>query len=190
MKGTLILRHQRENQLERQRTRYRWQHLADVAKPSGIDIGVTKLPSDEQFESTKQFSLLQRVLESKGALMTTTAFSAQHSLSNYEELARCLRTADIPIYARWKMDAEFGRQVLNGVNSVVIKKCTSLPENLPLQASSVEESLVRGLSLQDEMKVSQQFMTTAVHDIVVLQKKKKNNNKITRDRAIDVAENH
>eukprot|EP00731_Ephydatia_muelleri_P010375 Em0005g961a len=145
---------ERENQLERQRTRYKWQHLADVAKPSGIDIGVTKLPSDEQFESTKQFSLLQRVLESKGALMTKTAFSAQHSLSNYEELARCLRTADIPIYARWTKDAEFGRQVLNGVNSVVIKKCTSLPENFPLQASSAEESLVRGLSLQDEMKSS------------------------------------
>ncbi len=34
--------------------------------------------------------------------------------------------------SRWTSDVEFGRQMLNGVNPVVVERCTSLPENFPV----------------------------------------------------------
>jgi len=54
---------------------------------------------------------------------------------------------------KWITDEEFGRQILNGVNPVVICKCTVLPKNFPVTSDMVKNSLVRGLTLEQEMKV-------------------------------------
>ena len=54
---------------------------------------------------------------------------------------------------RWVTDEEFGRQILNGTNPVVIHKCTTLPGNFPVTDDMVKSSIV-GDSLEKEMKVS------------------------------------
>ena len=55
--------------------------------------------------------------------------------------------------ARWTSDADFGRLILNGVNCVIIKRCTVLPQYFPVTQDMVYQSLVRGDVLKEEMKV-------------------------------------
>ena len=157
VKNNPVLCRQREQQLEYQKARYKWEPFEDLALPSGIDVKVKKLPSDEQFGASKGFDFLSTALASKGTVMFKAAFTEIKSLANYEELATTLGAPAFSSFefARWTRDEEFGRQILNGVNPVVIEKCTQLPPNFPVAANLIEESLVRGLSLEDEMKVRQ-----------------------------------
>ena len=55
--------------------------------------------------------------------------------------------------ARWTSDVEFGRQILNGVNCVVVKRCIELPSNFPVTQEMVKHSLVRSGDLKNEMEV-------------------------------------
>ena len=55
--------------------------------------------------------------------------------------------------ARWTSDVEFGRQILNGVNCVIVKCCIVLPPNFPVTQEMVKGSLVRSGDLKKEMKV-------------------------------------
>lgn len=55
--------------------------------------------------------------------------------------------------SRWTSDVEFGRQILNGVNCVIIKRCTELPDNFPVKNEMVKNLLSRGLTLEQEMEV-------------------------------------
>lgn len=154
VKNNPILCLQREKQLEYNKSRYQWEKFQDLALPSGIDVKVKKLPSDEQFGAVKTFDFLTTALASKGTVMFKAAFSEIQSLVHFEEMASTLgKPSFLPHeFARWTRDEEFGRQILNGVNPVIIERCTKLPSNFPVAASLIEESLVRGLSFEDEMK--------------------------------------
>ena len=58
---------------------------------------------------------------------------------------------------KWKKDEEFGRQILNGLNPGTIVRCMKLPNNFPLEHSDVNGLLVRGLSLDEEIKLGNVF---------------------------------
>ena len=68
----------------------------------------------------------------------------------------------IPEYVmqHWKEDFMFGYQFLNGCNPVMIKKCTKLPDKLPVTHEMVSVSLERGLTLEEEIKVERLIIFT------------------------------
>ena len=93
------------------------------------------------------------------------------TLDEYESLAKQLliqelKHADPPVEIphdvemvvykayRWVSDQDFGRQILNAINPVVIRRCTTLPDYFPVTNEMVANSLVRCLTLEEEMKVS------------------------------------
>ena len=66
-----------------------------------------------------------------------------------------LISALFPEYVQqhWKDDAFFGYQFLNGVNPILIQRCTALPNNFPVDHIRINNHLRGPHGLQDEMKV-------------------------------------
>ena len=59
-----------------------------------------------------------------------------------------------PKITHWSHDAEFGRQMLNGINPHVIRKCKygEIPSNFPIGNNNVKGLLPRGTTLEKEIK--------------------------------------
>ena len=147
-----VLLTQRESQLKERRSVYGWKKSND-GLPSHIDDDVSNLPHDERFEKVKNINFATSSLEAGTKIQLQSKEIT--NLHDYEEVATILGDPEVPVHnaARWTTDVEFGRQVLNGVNPVVIEKCTDLPSNFPVTNDMVKGFLNRGLSLEKEMKV-------------------------------------
>ena len=152
-----VLLEQRQKQLEQRRELYQWKMHPDKELPSYIDSSVKHLPPDEKFDHVKDVNFTEDALKAGVTLWSDGVFeSCADSIHDYEEWAKHLGHPEVPVYvaSRWEMDVEFGRQMLNGVNPVVIQKCTSLPPNFPVTNVMVKGFLNRGLTLEEEMNVS------------------------------------
>ena len=146
----------REQQLAKGKQVYRWMRIEDM--PSGIDVSAN-LPKDEGFESMKKIHFYSGVIKSTvTAKLAGITYDTDH-LHGYEEYAKLLGEPEFRSYefSRWTSDVEFGRQILNGVNPVVVRKCEALPAKFPVTDEMVRGSLNRGLTLQQEIEVRTSF---------------------------------
>lgn len=57
------------------------------------------------------------------------------------------------VQEHWREEEFFGYQLLNGINPMMIQRCSMLPKNFPVTEDMVKDSL-GGSSLEIEMKVS------------------------------------
>ena len=148
-----ILLTQREGQLKERRSTYGWAKSTSDGLPSYIDVSVLDLPHDERFEKVKNINFTTSALE--GTVKVNLQSQEITDLHDYEKVATILGDPEVSVHnaARWTTDVEFGRQMLNGVNPIVIKKCTELPSNFPVTNDMVKGFLNRGITLQQEMKV-------------------------------------
>lgn len=153
---------QRQGQIDQRRNAYQWQKFEAVNLPSAIDDRAKDetsnprlLPSDEQFGAVKSIDFTKDAITAVGNMVFPFVFRSMDRLTHYEYVAEAIKVPEFPTYqiSRWVRDEEFGRQMLNGVNPVVIQKCLSIPTNFPVTNEMVKGSLVRGFSLEDEIKV-------------------------------------
>ena len=117
---------------------------------------VNDLPLDEKFQLRKLVDFTETAIKDSIELRAIAAIQSITDLHDYERLAGVLEKHVLPVHeaGRWMTDVEFGRQILNGVNPVVIERCTALPHNFPVTTSMVRASLNRGMTLEEEMKVN------------------------------------
>ena len=164
--GEKILLTQRARQLQKRRNQYVWKNLPNTGLPSCIEDKsvhieglANKLPLDEQFQLVKLYDFTGTALKDSATLLLQSALHGISDLHDYEKLAKIREKSDAPVYnaARWMTDVEFGRQILNGVNPVVIERCTKLPPNFPVSTDMVKGSLTRGMTLEEEMNVTDQL---------------------------------
>ena len=77
-----------------------------------------------------------------------------NSIEDYKEFSKGLKKSELPVWVlqdTWRTDEEFGRQMLNGTNPAVVKRCRKLPKNFPVNDSHVKGLLRDGKNLEDEM---------------------------------------
>ena len=158
--GSQVLYKQRKLQLEKRQKEYKWQRQSEWGLPSSIDEKVATLPHDEKFERVKNLDFTLTALSSGVKIRVQAVFNDIEDVHDYKKIATILGDPEVPVHnaARWTTDVEFGRQILNGVNPVVIEKCSSLPSNFPVTNDMVKGFLNRGLTLDQEMKVSRSEM--------------------------------
>ena len=146
---------QRKFQVQKRRAEYNWQQHSEWGLPSSIRDTYENLPQDEKFESVKDFDFTKTAITNKLKVRVHSVFNDVKDIDDYKKISNVLDEPEIKLYeaSRWVTDVDFGRQVLNGVNPVVIERCTDLPTNFPVTNDMVKGQLSRGLSLEEEMKV-------------------------------------
>ena len=163
----LVLLRERNNQIDRRRLQYKWLLFPDLGVPSGIDDGVFNIPADEQFSAVKNIDFARDALHAATTLGIRESIITVDSLYDFITLTKSLKDHDLTVFdklyegSRWVTDVEFGRQMLNGVNPVVIRKCTILPANFPVTNEMVQQLFTRAatpviekMTLEKAMSVS------------------------------------
>ena len=155
VKGNEILLRERSEQLVKRKKQYKWQSFPESGLPSAIDDTVDNLPADQEFSRVKNVDFTTSGLKSILATGLAGVAVTVDSLHDYAELAKHLEEEELRVHHvdRWTSDVEFGRQMLNGVNPVIITKCTALPGNFPVTNDMVQSLLTRGMTLEQEMEV-------------------------------------
>ena len=147
---------ERKSQLKRRREQYQWHQNTDTGLPSHIKDDIEDIPDDEEFGLLKNKDFFKERLEALLKTKATGVFTSVDDLEDYADLFKGL-DSEVPLAiqkaGRWTSDVEFGRQILNGVNPVVIERCTKIPENFHVTCELVAPSLTRGKTLTQEMEV-------------------------------------
>lgn len=156
VEGNEILIKERNDQLEERRKQYQWEPFPDTGLPSAINDTVDDIPPDEEFSRVKTVDFTANILKTTIAVKKAGIIVTINSLEDYVDLAKYVNQGVLPLQkaGRWTSDVEFGRQILNGVNPVVITRCTSIPDNFPITNNMVKPFLSRGLPLNHEIQVS------------------------------------
>ncbi|KAJ4944072.1 hypothetical protein JOQ06_012619, partial [Pogonophryne albipinna] len=112
------------------------------------------LPSEVRFSYEKTIQLRLTAIAALTKLNLKGIADSKDNWTDIDHINRVFRNKDTKISKEhWKEDAFFGYQYLNGVNPMLIRRCTALPENFPV----TDEMLFPDgqSSLADEIKLRQ-----------------------------------
>ncbi|KAL7404318.1 hypothetical protein ABVT39_012981 [Epinephelus coioides] len=155
----------REQELKQRDKEYRWHVYARGIPDCMKADSFFDLPADIRFSFTKDVEFVYTLesglieLELEGLVDSREKW---HHVAAISQVFPARRT-DISDYVQqhWRDDDLFGYQFLNGVNPMVIKRCSALPDNFPV----TDEMVFPGdqFSLADEMKKGNIFLCDYKH---------------------------
>ncbi|XP_076843097.1 hydroperoxide isomerase ALOXE3-like isoform X2 [Brachyhypopomus gauderio] len=150
------LLNQRQENLEQKCKVIRWRkYLSGI--PMIIDASTTsELPPEAQFTRTKNMSFKGNSTIVFTELMLETWRHLSDVWNNLEELQHLFQCHDNTTFDyvkdHWDSDEFFGYQLLNGLNPMMIQRCSELPLNFPVTDDMVN------FSLKNEMKNGNIFL--------------------------------
>nr|XP_056719189.1 hydroperoxide isomerase ALOXE3-like isoform X1 [Euleptes europaea] len=157
----LFMRHRAEELKVRQDC-YSWAEYAPGTPRCLAVESIEEMDTNMKFSITKLSTFLLRSKLAKAEMKMKGLLDCQQSWKKLEDIRRVFWFNRTPVSEyvadHWMDDAFFGYQYLNGVNPVVIRKCTKIPANFPVTQEMVAASLAEGTSLQQEVKKGNIFL--------------------------------
>ncbi|XP_030644131.1 arachidonate 15-lipoxygenase B-like [Chanos chanos] len=157
-----ITKEHRNTEIRKRSAVFRWQlHAPGIPHKVKAD-SPEALPDEVRFSFGKktEFRLTQvsAILE----LRLQSLADRKEPWTNFEQLDHVFaeRRTDTFEYVRqhWREDEFFGSQLLNGINPILIQKCSELPRKFPVTDDMVKAFLPSGSSLKNEMKRGNIFL--------------------------------
>ncbi|XP_056227576.1 arachidonate 12-lipoxygenase, 12R-type-like [Seriola aureovittata] len=150
----------REQELNQRAEDYRW-HVYAEGIPHCIKVdNPLSLPCEVRFSFTKTTEFFFTASAGLTELNLKGLDDCHERWADIDSINRvfCCKRTDISDYVQqhWKEDALFAYQFLNGVNPILIQRCTVLPGNFPVTDDMV--FLHGQCSLADEMKKGNIFL--------------------------------
>ncbi|ROL53666.1 Hydroperoxide isomerase ALOXE3 [Anabarilius grahami] len=157
-----IAHKQRMRQREEQQNLFRWRVYAE-GTPQVIDYDTPlTLPAEVRFSFKKETEFYSTAGVQLAVLKLTGLADCRRSWESISQLEVifCENRNKTFEYIRehWDEDEFFGYQFLNGLNPMMIQRCSKLPANFPVTDDMVKDSL-RGSSLKQEMKKGNIFLS-------------------------------
>ncbi|XP_042341738.1 polyunsaturated fatty acid lipoxygenase ALOX15B-like isoform X2 [Plectropomus leopardus] len=153
-------RYSRQQELTQREKDYRWDKYEEGIPHCMKADNAQSLPCEVRFSFTKTTEFFFTASTGLTELQLKGLSSCKKKWTNIDAINRvfCCKRTDISDYVQkhWKEDAFFGYQYLNGVNPMLIRRCSTLPGNFPVTDDMV---FLRGkCSLADEMKNGNIFL--------------------------------
>ncbi|XP_068121987.1 hydroperoxide isomerase ALOXE3-like [Hyperolius riggenbachi] len=121
------------------------------------------LPDEEmhvyyKMEFKDLVSIIQTHMENENDRFPMEEEPWSHIDSIKPKFRKWLGSSDLNVtIEKWEEDNFFGNQFLNGVNPTLIKKCTQIPDNFPVE-SSMMDTLFGSSNLQNELEKGNIFL--------------------------------
>ncbi|XP_029297614.1 hydroperoxide isomerase ALOXE3-like [Cottoperca gobio] len=148
-----LCKNMREEELKQQEEDYRW-HVYEEGMPHCMKAkDISSLPSEERFSFIKNMELLFTQVLGQIQLRFEGLAGSKENWSKIDDIKQVMpsRWTEISDYVEqhWREDAFFGYQYLNGINPMMIRRCSALPENFPVTDNMVFPG--GQCTLEDEM---------------------------------------
>uniref|UniRef100_A0A8C9ZDH5 Uncharacterized protein n=1 Tax=Sander lucioperca TaxID=283035 RepID=A0A8C9ZDH5_SANLU len=129
-------RYSRQKELQQREKDYRWDVYAKGIPHCMEATDPCSLPCEIRFSFTKNTEFLYTAATGLTELQLKGLADCKKNWTNIEDIDRvfCCKRTRISDYVHkhWKEDAFFGYQYLNGVNPMLIRRCSALPDNFPV----------------------------------------------------------
>ncbi|XP_041822016.1 arachidonate 12-lipoxygenase, 12R-type-like [Chelmon rostratus] len=153
-------RYSRQQELQQREEDYRWDVYVEGIPHCIKAENPLSLPCEVRFSFTKTTEFLFTASAGLTELQLKGLAGCEKNWTDIDDIKQvfCCKRTDISDYVQkhWKEDAFFAYQFLNGVNPMMIRRCTALPGNFPVTDDMV--FLHGQCSLAAEMKKGNIFL--------------------------------